>query len=114
MQTTNNKVTRFLWLLANNKVLTRDNLAKRRPVDDPTCLFCSELESSCHLFFQCCVAKVLWTVISEITEVPVGADFESVAKLWIREGEGPEKATRGEVNVSQSKFLTGTWPISQN
>jgi hypothetical protein len=26
--------------------------------------------------------------------------------------EGPEKATRGGVNVSQSKFLTGTWPIS--
>jgi hypothetical protein len=28
--------------------------------------------------------------------------------------EGPEKATRGGVNGSQSKFLTGTWPISQN
>jgi hypothetical protein len=26
--------------------------------------------------------------------------------------EGPEKATRGRVNVSQSKFLIGTWPIS--
>jgi hypothetical protein len=29
----------FLWLLANNKVLTRDNLAKRRAVNDKTCLF---------------------------------------------------------------------------
>jgi hypothetical protein len=29
--------------------------------------------------------------------------------------EGPEKATKGGgVNGSQSKFLTGTWPISQN
>jgi hypothetical protein len=28
--------------------------------------------------------------------------------------EGPEKATRGGVNESQSKFLEGTWPISQN
>jgi hypothetical protein len=28
--------------------------------------------------------------------------------------EGPEKANRGGVNGSQSKFLTGTWPISQN
>jgi hypothetical protein len=27
----------FLWLLANNKTLTRDNLAKRRKVDDETC-----------------------------------------------------------------------------
>jgi hypothetical protein len=28
--------------------------------------------------------------------------------------EGLEKATRGGVNGSQSKFLTGTWPMSQN
>jgi hypothetical protein len=27
--------------------------------------------------------------------------------------EGSEKATRGGVNESQSKFLEGTWPISQ-
>jgi hypothetical protein len=28
--------------------------------------------------------------------------------------EGPEKATRGGVNGSQSKFLNGIWPITQN
>jgi hypothetical protein len=28
----------FLWLLANNKVLTCDNLAKRRHVNDMSCL----------------------------------------------------------------------------
>jgi hypothetical protein len=28
--------------------------------------------------------------------------------------EGPEKATRGRMNGSQSKFLTKTWPISWN
>jgi hypothetical protein len=27
--------------------------------------------------------------------------------------EGPEKATRGGVNESQSKFIAGTWPISE-
>jgi hypothetical protein len=34
--------------------------------------------------------------------------------LIILHSEGPEKATRGGVNESQSKFLTRTWPISQN
>jgi hypothetical protein len=29
-------------------------------------------------------------------------------------GEGPKKATRRGVNGSQSKFLAGTWPMSQN
>jgi hypothetical protein len=28
--------------------------------------------------------------------------------------EGPEKATRGGVNGSQTKFLDGMWLISQN
>jgi hypothetical protein len=42
----------FLWLLANNKTLTRDNLAKRKNLDDESCLFCSESESIRHIFFE--------------------------------------------------------------
>jgi hypothetical protein len=70
----------FLWLLANNKTLTMDNLAKRRHVDDTSCLFCNEKESMSHLFFKYCVAKLFWSWIVEITGTPIGADFESVAK----------------------------------
>ena len=52
--------TSFMWLLTNNKVLTRDNLAKRRKVEDTSCLFCSEKESVLHLVFDCVVAKQCW------------------------------------------------------
>jgi hypothetical protein len=31
----------FLWLLANNKVVTIDNLSKRRELNDVSCLFCT-------------------------------------------------------------------------
>jgi hypothetical protein len=41
----------FLWLLSKNKLLTRDNLEKRRQLNDMSCLFCSENESVHHLFF---------------------------------------------------------------
>jgi hypothetical protein len=51
----------FLWLMANNKTLTRDNLAKRKKVEDGTCMFCAKQESVRHLFFECCVAKVFWS-----------------------------------------------------
>jgi hypothetical protein len=44
-------LTYFLWLLANNKVLTRDNLSKRRELNDVSCLFCIENEYVNHLFF---------------------------------------------------------------
>jgi hypothetical protein len=49
----------FLWLLANNKVLTRDNFVKRRNVDDKTYLFCKEYETVHHLFFDCCVVQLM-------------------------------------------------------
>jgi hypothetical protein len=41
----------FLWILANNKFLTRDNLAKRNNLDDVSCLFCTDFESVHNLFF---------------------------------------------------------------
>jgi hypothetical protein len=73
----------FLWLLANNKTLTRDNLAKRRNVDDETCLFCDDKESIQHLFFDCCVTKCMWQVCFDVCGKQLGADFESVAKYWL-------------------------------
>jgi hypothetical protein len=80
----------FLWLLGNNKTLTRDNLAKRRNIEDESCLFCEEKESEekesvYHLFFDCCVTKAMWMVCSEITSKLLGTDFESVAKFWLQE-----------------------------
>jgi hypothetical protein len=73
----------FLWLLANNKTLTRDNLAKRRNVDDKSCLFCSEPESVLHLFHECYVPKAVWSCCYEVTDIELGGDFESVAKFWL-------------------------------
>ena len=77
------RVQFFLWLLSNNRVLIRDNLAKRREVTDPTCLLCDEKESISHLFFHCCVAKNVWESVSFWLTRTVGTDFESVASLWI-------------------------------
>jgi hypothetical protein len=54
----------FLWLVSNNKILTRDNLAKRQPVQDKRCLFCSELETVEHIFFECEIVKNVWAVVS--------------------------------------------------
>jgi hypothetical protein len=75
----------FLWLLCNNKVLTRDNLAKRRKVDNMNCLFCNEQETVSHLFFDCCVVKVFWKQIVEVCGKSLGTDFQSVAKWWLHD-----------------------------
>jgi predicted metal-binding protein len=75
----------FLWLLANNKNLTKDNLAKRRKLEYGSCLFCTESESVTHLFFECCVAQVFWRISYEIIGRNLSADFESVAKFRLSE-----------------------------
>jgi hypothetical protein len=73
----------FFWLLSKNKILTRDNLEKRRKLDDNTCIFCSEPESVCHLFYECVVARRAWQLVSESIGFQVGSNYESGAKLWL-------------------------------
>jgi hypothetical protein len=55
----------LLWLLVNNKILTRDNLAKRRNVEDKSCLFCAENQSVTHFFYECCVARNMWMEVAK-------------------------------------------------
>ena len=50
----------FLWLLAQDKLIVRRNLSKRQHLDDLSCLFCCERETSDHLFFDCVVAVEVW------------------------------------------------------
>lgn len=69
----------FLWLLSKNKTLTRDNVAKRKYIEDKSFLFCSEMETIIHLFFDCVVARRIWKDLSEEVNLSIGADFESVA-----------------------------------
>jgi hypothetical protein len=79
------RVQFFLWLLSNNKNLTRDNLAKKQHVEDKTCLFCGESETAQHLFFMCVVAKQMWIRISEVVSRDVGVCFESIGLCWLSE-----------------------------
>jgi hypothetical protein len=57
-------------------------LGKRKELEDNRCLFCNELESVAHLLIECCVARVVWSEIAEISGKEIGTDFESVAR-WL-------------------------------
>jgi hypothetical protein len=58
------KIKIFLWLVANEAILTKDNLLKRRWRGDPLCYFCHQPETTNHLLFTCSTAKVIWSVVS--------------------------------------------------
>jgi len=92
----------FLWLLSCNRLLTRDNLKKRRDVSDPTCLFCSEQESISHLFFEPWQGVVHMSFTRALTSaVAVGrrGSVESSSPVWSahpsRWSVGPPKPLSG-------------------
>jgi hypothetical protein len=95
----------FLWLLINNKNLTRDNLAKRQHVDTKSCLFCEELESYHHLFFDCVVAKEMWRRISSVVGRELGESLESVGICWLSN----KKFT--SINIISSAALWALWKL---
>jgi hypothetical protein len=45
------KIKIFLWMVANNAILTKDNMIKRKWAGDPTCYFCPFDETMSHLLF---------------------------------------------------------------
>lgn len=63
-------------------MLIRDSLTKSRKVDDSSCLFCCEYESVQHLFFDCAVAKQLWSMLPDILKVNIGGSMDDVGKFW--------------------------------
>jgi hypothetical protein len=73
------KIHFFLWLLAHRKNLTRDNLVKRQSVDELSCLFCNELETCDHLFFDCAIATVVKKILKINADV---INFDVIAGLW--------------------------------
>lgn len=58
------KIKIFLWLVANNAILTKDNMIKRKWNGDPLCYFCQQHETVTHLLFTCPVAKIIWATIA--------------------------------------------------
>jgi hypothetical protein len=99
------RVMFFLWLLANNRILTRDNLAKRKKMEDKSCLFCCEEESVQHLFFQCVVAKQCWCIISNILGISVEESLIDIGKFWLSN----KKHT--VVNIVIAAVLWNLWKL---
>jgi hypothetical protein len=41
-------------------------------------------ESGSHLFFEGCVARSAWKILTEVTGYPLIKCFEDLGKLWLR------------------------------
>jgi hypothetical protein len=77
------RVQFFLWLITKNRLLTRDNLRKRKRIDDMSCLMCCEQESTNHLLFECCVSQQIWIDYNDVFEWNIGSNYMNVAVKWL-------------------------------
>jgi hypothetical protein len=74
-------------LLSYNKLATVDNLSKRGMSKPTQCRFCMEEESINHLFFDCVIARNVWSYACEFYGFDIGADYLSVAGKWLNKNK---------------------------
>ena len=70
-----------MWLINHNAILTKDNLTKRNWSGDSSCAFCNEAETIPHLFFDCTMAKYIWSLVVYV--LGAGCRPTSFGQFWI-------------------------------
>lgn len=94
--------------MSHNRILTRDNLQKRQHVNDLTCLFCAEPETTQHMFFDCVVATIVWEFMSLLLGKTLGSGLEQIAHFWVGN-------RRNEVlNMTTAAVLWSLWKCRNN
>jgi hypothetical protein len=83
------KIKIFVWLLKQNRILTKDNLCKKGWNGDKSCVFCQEEETVNHLFLHCQFVRCLWNWIANYNGFTFGC--ATIAELWDIDGYIPMK-----------------------
>jgi hypothetical protein len=77
------KVKIFLWYLRFGVILTKDNLAKRKWKGDTDCCVCGEQETIQHLFFECPVARQVWSSFSITFDIGNLTNMNDLFGAWL-------------------------------
>src|SRR5664279_1582390 len=75
------KRKKIIWLLRQNKVLTKCNLAKRGWQGSVNCHFCGEPETVDHLFVTCPYISLLWSWIGNYNNFHYNC--RTISDLWL-------------------------------
>ena len=99
----------FLWLVNRNAVLTKDNLIKRNWQGSACCVFCGNDENINHLFFECSLAKMMWTIMRFAFNIPRNPEnVEDLLGPWINRFRGSLKKN---MLVGISAILWTIWKL---
>jgi hypothetical protein len=85
------KINVFLWLLYREATLTKDNLVKRNWHGNVICCFCDSLETIHHLFFDCALAKFIWSVIQITFGLSTPTNIKHAFGVWVKKMNNKDK-----------------------
>jgi hypothetical protein len=69
------------------------------------CLFCEELESCNHVFFECVVVREMWRRISSAVGRDLGNSFETIGTCWL------SNKKFAAINILSSAALWALWKL---
>jgi hypothetical protein len=77
------KIKIFLWYLRRGVVLTKDNLAKCNWQGSVLCSFCHKEETIQHLFYDCHLARSIWSIIQVATNLYLPYSVSNMFGTWL-------------------------------
>jgi hypothetical protein len=101
------KVKAFIWLIVKDRILTKNNLAKKGWKGSILCEFCGGNESINHLFFECPLARFNWSVASCALGIERNPEnFYDLCQNWLQEFFGVDRVV---VMLGTTALLWNLW-----
>jgi hypothetical protein len=92
----------FTWYLRRGVILTKDNLRKRNWHGSSKCCFCPFDKTIRHLFFQCRVARSIWSTIQIASNLYPPSSMPNIFGNWLH---GIDKRDRIHIRVEAIALL---------
>jgi hypothetical protein len=96
----------FGWYLRKGVVLTKDNLATWNWHGSKKCVFCHHDETIKHLFFQCCFARSIWSVIQVALTLFPPCSITNIFGNWLN---GIDNSFKKHIRMEAITFIWSLW-----
>ena len=92
-------------------MLTKDNLARRNWQGSKKCSFCTQDETIKHLFFQCKIARSIWSIIQIASNVYPPTSVANIFGHWL---DGVSNRFKTLLRVGAYALLWSLWLCRNN
>jgi hypothetical protein len=62
------KIKMFIWQACNDEIQSVDELARKNWTGPTDCKLCGQFESTKHIFVQCVLATLGWSILKDVLE----------------------------------------------